>query len=311
MDLHLILAMFGVMIAIHLIGRMFGIKIFPLGMFLSEDLDVPSREGRRASYGVLNGVMIYDGAVVVKDASGYAKPGLTATGLVVLGVADDQADNTAGQDGDIDVPVLLGTFRLQNSTDSDLITLADIGNACFLVDDETVAKTSGTNTRSVAGKIADVDDDGVWVEMPSATISTGGNLLATNNLSEVTPGTARANIGANLLALELDVTNLVGGAASVYHIPSPVGGVVKKIKSVLEGHALTTGDATLTAKIGATPITTGVITITEAGSAIGDEDSCAPTAADTVTEDGVISITVGGTNDNAAATAKVVILIAY
>jgi hypothetical protein len=30
-----------------------------------------------------------------------------------------------------------------------------------------------------------------------------------------------------------------------------------------------------------------------------------------VTEDGVISITVGGTNDNASATARVVILIAY
>ena len=229
MDLHLILAMFGVMIAIHLIGRMFGIKIFPLGMFLSEDLDVPSREGRRASYGVLNGVMIYDGAVVVKDASGYAKPGLTATGLVVLGVADDQADNTAGQDGDIDVPVLLGTFRLQNSTDSDLITLADIGNACFLVDDETVAKTSGTNTRSVAGKIADVDDDGVWVEMPSATISTGGNLLATNNLSEVTPGPRERTSGRT--CSHLNWTSPISSAVRLRSIISLLLWVVSLKKS--------------------------------------------------------------------------------
>ena len=190
-----------------------------------------------------------------------------------------------------------------------MITQAEIGDACYIVDDETVAKTSGGNTRSVAGEIVDVDDDGVWVDIPSAKISTGGNVIAANNLSEVNAATSRANLGANLLALEVNITSLVG--AGVFHIASPVGGVIMKIKSVLEGHALTTGDATLTAKIGSTPVTTGVITITEAGSAIGDEDSCAPSAARTVTEDGVISITVGGTNDNASATARVVLLIAY
>ena len=40
----------------------------------------------------------------------------------------------------------------------------DIGSDCYIVDDQTVAKTSGTNTRSVAGKVFDVDADGVWVD---------------------------------------------------------------------------------------------------------------------------------------------------
>ena len=34
---------------------------------------------------------------------------------------------------------------------------------CYVVDDETVAKTNGTNTRSRAGVVVDVDAQGVWV----------------------------------------------------------------------------------------------------------------------------------------------------
>jgi hypothetical protein len=33
-----------------------------------------------------------------------------------------------------------------------------------VVDDQTVAKTNGSSSRSVAGIIRDVDADGVWVE---------------------------------------------------------------------------------------------------------------------------------------------------
>ena len=76
---------------------------------------------------------------------------------------------------------------------------------------------------------------------------------------------------------------------------------------MIEG-ALTTGDATLTAKIGSTAITGGVLTITQSGSAAGDVDEAVPTAANTVLEGGVLSVTVGGTND-AAVAANVVFLI--
>jgi len=144
----------------------------PLGMFLSEDLDVPSKEGRSISRAMLGGVIIYNGALVVLDSSGWAKPGVTATGLIAAGVADQQVDNTDGGDGDLSVVVKRGVFRLLNSADADLITQAEIGDACYIVDDETVANTSGENTRSIAGEIVDVDDDGVWVDIPSAKIST-------------------------------------------------------------------------------------------------------------------------------------------
>ena len=41
---------------------------------------------------------------------------------------------------------------------------ADVGKTCFILDDATVAKTNGTNTRSECGVVVQVDTAGVWVE---------------------------------------------------------------------------------------------------------------------------------------------------
>ena len=93
--------------------------------------------------------------------------------------------------------------------------------------------------------------------------------------------------------LQIEIPTLVG--TGVTHAIVPHAGVVSKIYSVIDA-ALGTGDATLTAKIGATPITTGVITITQSGSAAGDKDTCSPSALKTVAAGDVLSITVGGSN---------------
>lgn len=105
---------------------------------------------------------------------------------------------------------------------------------------------------------------------------------------------ASASIVGLTTTVTLDVGTLVG--TGVYGVPCPVAGTVTLIQSRLKA-PLTTGDATLTAKIGAVAITTGVITITQAASAIGDVDSCTPTAANTVAVGSNLSVTVGGTND--------------
>jgi hypothetical protein len=59
-------------------------------------------------------------------------------------------------------------FRWDNSTGNEAVTRAQIGDACYIVDDQTVAKTDGAAgqnpaTRSPAGTVVDLDDDGVWV----------------------------------------------------------------------------------------------------------------------------------------------------
>lgn len=285
-------------------------RIFPFAMAaLSASYDAPQRLGSTLAFPQKGSTVIYPGALVVLS-SGYLAPGSTATGLIAAGRAADYSDNSDGIDGDATVEVERGIFRYDNSTDSELIDLTCVGSVCFIVDDHTVAKTNGTNTRSAAGIVADVDNNGVWVEFPPLATGTGA-LLPANNLNDVSlAATARTNIGANKLALQLYIDDLDHTDAKVYRVVSPVAGTITLIKSVID-HALADGDATLTGKIGSTGITNGAITITQSGSAAGDVDTCSPSDNRTVAAGDVISITVSGANTDTDATAEVTILIAY
>ena len=132
---------------------------------LAKDRNTSARDGKTFDFGVAAGVKIYAGALVALSATGYATPGAVATTLVAAGRAEQQVDNTGGADGDVTVKITKGVFRFDNSAAADEITIAEIGDDCYIVDDQTVAKTSGTSTRSIAGKIVDVDALGVWVEI--------------------------------------------------------------------------------------------------------------------------------------------------
>lgn len=131
---------------------------------ITTERDTQRRQGDRAAYPVLAATKVLAGTLVVLTAAGYAQGGAVATTLKAVGVADETADNTAGASGDIKVPVRNdGWFRFANSA-ADLITIADIGTNCFVLDNQTVARTDGAATRSVAGKVRDVGADGVWIE---------------------------------------------------------------------------------------------------------------------------------------------------
>jgi len=133
-------------------------------MALAADRNTPHVRGELESHPVKAATKIYGGSLVCLDAAGWAVPGAVATTLVALGRAEEQVDNTAGANGDLRVTVRRGRFRWKNSAAADAITRAEIGDDCYVVDDETVAKTSGGATRSLAGKIVDLDAQGVWVE---------------------------------------------------------------------------------------------------------------------------------------------------
>jgi len=74
---------------------------------------------------------------------------------------------------------------------------------------------------------------------------------------------------------------------------SSVAGVITKIYSVL-GNAITVADAALTYAIGATNITGGPATVTQAGSAAGDVDTATPTGLRTVAVGDVLKVTTDG-----------------
>jgi hypothetical protein len=267
------------------------------------------REGKRLSYPVTAGVVCMEGGLAVLDSSGYVKPGVTATGLVPVGMFIHRADNSAAgaSNGDILADVESGIFRWENG---DSITIASIGDRCYIGDDQTVYSDDGTGTRSVAGVVVDVDDYGVWVDTGMSVLITTG-LLAANNLSDLgTKATARGNLGggANKMPVTLGSVSVKATDNGVLRWVSPVAGTIDHIYSVLNA-AITGADATLTAAIGATPVTTGVITITESGSAAGDVDSCNPSAAKTLAVGDVLSITVGGGGTATGSTATVSILI--
>lgn len=114
----------------------------------------------------------FAGGIAVIDA-GYAAPGRAAAGLLCYGRFEADVDNTGGANGEKTAEILSGCFKYANSTAGDLIVQADVGKLCFIVDDQTVAKTDGGGgARSVAGRIESVDPDGVWVLMGPALLPT-------------------------------------------------------------------------------------------------------------------------------------------
>ncbi|ANK79394.1 MAG: hypothetical protein TEF_00270 [Rhizobiales bacterium NRL2] len=276
---------------------------------LSADRNTPLIDGVFAQYNMLAATLIHAGSLVMMDANGRAQPGATATAKVAIGRAEERVDNSAGANDALTVRVRAGVFRWANSEGGDAIAKADIGSVCWIVDDQTVAKISDTGARSPAGVIRDVDAQGVWVETgPQVLASPDGGLVAANNLSDVAAAaTARANIGANKAYLTAKAADLSG--TDVYRLVAPLAGDISKFRSVIDG-ALADGDATLTLSINGTPVTNGVITIAESGSAAGDVDVATPTAANTVEAGDVIEITVGGAN-SAARVADTVLEITY
>lgn len=108
--------------------------------------------------------VIHAGALVALNASGLAVPGSVAATLTAAGRAEESADNSAGAASAISVTVRRGVFLFKNHG-ADPVVQADVLKDCFIVDDETVAKTNGTNTRSKAGKVVEVETTGVWVEI--------------------------------------------------------------------------------------------------------------------------------------------------
>jgi len=112
------------------------------------------------------GATIYAGALVALNAAGKAVPAADAAGLVVIGRAEHDAIAPADvTDATAHIPtsvrVAAGCFRYANSADHAL-ALANVKTDCYVEDDQTVGSNGGTNS-VVAGKVFDVDAEGVWV----------------------------------------------------------------------------------------------------------------------------------------------------
>lgn len=127
---------------------------------LAADRTSVRREGKYFSDPCAAAVKFYQGAIVVLDAAGNAKPGVTALNLKARGVAVAQVDNSTGAAGDQIVPAEKGVFALKSDG---TLTRANLESTVYIVDDQTVAATDGTGTRSAAGKLVDLDGTNAFV----------------------------------------------------------------------------------------------------------------------------------------------------
>ncbi|MBP5857286.1 hypothetical protein KAJ83_09720 [Marivibrio halodurans] len=137
---------------------------------LSNDRNTPMLADGIKEYPVAASTICYAGGLAVLNA-GVIEPATTDTGLVAVGRFEGRYDNSNGSAGDIKAKVRQGVFRWANSAGGDEITAADIGALAYIVDDQTVAKTDDTGSRSAAGRIEDIDANGVWVRTDFTAIS--------------------------------------------------------------------------------------------------------------------------------------------
>jgi len=138
-----------------------------------------------------------------------------------------------------------------------------------------IATWDGTNRKFSIPSGSELEVDGVTVD--ESTLAMTG----------VTASAAELNEQVLTMDVLTDVTT------GDFYIIAPHAGTIDKIYTVIDA-AITDADITVTASIAGTPVTDGVVTITQAGSAAGDIDSVSPTAAKTITAGAAIKLVVAG-----------------
>ena len=132
---------------------------------LTADRNTPEALGTERE-GLLGAAQsIFIGSILMRNVAGQLIKGATALGSVGVGRAEKRGTSVAA--GVTSQRYRSGVHRFANQA-GDLVVTADIGAACFIVDDQTVAKTNGTATRSPAGIVDGVDALGVWVRFDEA-----------------------------------------------------------------------------------------------------------------------------------------------
>ena len=130
-------------------------------MPLTEDRNTERSEAKILAIPVESNTRIFAGSLVVVKPNGFATMGYAATGLFYMGRAEQAVDNRGGAAGGKTVKVRTdGAFKWRNDGS---ISQTELGNTVFILDDESVTRTSGSNTRSSAGQVIGIESDGIWV----------------------------------------------------------------------------------------------------------------------------------------------------
>lgn len=176
-------------------------------------------------------------------------------------------------DGDINADTL--TLTSDAAVGGDLAVTG--GSALAAVTATTIAATSvGTSGAVTAGN--------------GLTVTTGAV-----NLTTATSIRLPAGNPLNQTQLQIVVKDIISANGAVGYVVIPLGmaGTIAQIDAVLDA-TTATGSLVLTASIGATPVTGGVVTITSGTVAGTAATPATPSAANTVAAGGVVKIVASG-----------------
>jgi len=151
--------------------------------------------------------IIYEGAAVGDNASGYARP--LVAGDPFRGFAEKKADNSAGSAGDINVRVLSkGKIKLAITS----LAITDVGKDVYASDDDTFTLTATSNTRigyvhrwlsTGYGIIAFDANCGIKTILTAATGTPG------DTIADVTGSFVQATLNNNFASLAAKVNYLL------------------------------------------------------------------------------------------------------
>ncbi len=131
---------------------------------LTKDRNTLNKElGRSILVPVAATTQIFAGAMVARNATGFAVPAADTAGLKVVGVADEGVDNDPGADGDLSIIVRKGVFGF--TTLGTVIDQADMGNEVFVSDDNNLEKTGGVSNNIRAGTLDAIEGSQFYIKI--------------------------------------------------------------------------------------------------------------------------------------------------
>jgi hypothetical protein len=143
------------------------------------------------------------------------------------------------------------------------------------------------------------------VTSTAAELNALDGITATVAELNIMDGVTKTTAELNSVYVYTDIVDISTGSSG--WVIMPIAGTISAIYTVIDG-TIATADAVLSFEISGTAVTDGGITIAYSGSAAGDIDSSAPTAANAVTLGSALEVITNGASTNTVK-ARIVIVI--
>ena len=127
------------------------------------------RDGILIPLALAASAIVLQGTFAVVGTNGYALASAAVGGedQVCIGIWENDAENDGANGAALGLVRRNKQFLVSNSA-TDPVTQAELGSQIYIQDNQTVAKTDGAGTRSVAGRFMGFDTEyttHVWVEI--------------------------------------------------------------------------------------------------------------------------------------------------